>query len=81
MADFDAVGGSHPTASQCPFMARTYRQSHLLNMSGVPPTPDLRARMSGFRVIRAGLPSGSDVPIGTGGRGVMTLPGHSGRPI
>jgi hypothetical protein len=26
MADFDAVGGSHPTASQCPFMAEAVEE-------------------------------------------------------
>ena len=42
-------------------VARTYRQSHLLNMSGVSPTPDLRVRMSGIMSFSSGLPSGSDL--------------------
>jgi hypothetical protein len=61
---------------ECPRLARTYRQSHLLTMSGVPPTPDLRARMSGNPLFSSGLPPGSEVPGTVSDRGVLTQPGH-----
>ncbi len=37
-----------PMGCECPELAKTYRQSHLLTMSEVAPTPDLRTRMSGI---------------------------------
>ena len=41
---------------ESPVMAITRRQSHLLTMSEVAPTPDLRARMSGIVLFSSGLP-------------------------
>ncbi len=55
-------------------MARTYRQSHLRGTSGMAPTPDLLAAMSGFRLIPSGITSGSDLADTPGVRGVLTTP-------
>ena len=64
---------------QCksPVMARTYRQSHVRDTSGMAPTPDLLAAMFEFRLIPSGIASGPDVVDTLRVRGVLTLPGHS----
>ncbi len=59
-------------------MAKTYRSRHADATSGLAPTPDLLAAMSGFRLIPSGLPSGSDVAGATGIRGVLTQSGPTG---
>ncbi len=64
---------------ESPLLAITRRQSHLLTMSGVPPTPDLQARMSGIGWFSFGLPPSPEVPGATGVRGVLTHNGHRGR--
>ena len=55
-----------------PTLARTYRQSHLVAMSGMAPTPDFRVRMSGILSLSSGLPSGPDVADSPCVRGKMT---------
>jgi hypothetical protein len=55
----------------------TRRQSHLLTMSGMTPTPDLRAAMSEFGLIPSGITSGSDVTDTHRERGVLTHKRHS----
>ena len=60
---------------ECLLLAKTYRPSHLRGTSGMAPTPDLLAAMSGFRLIPSGIISGSDVPGTLGVRGVLT---HNG---
>ncbi len=62
-------------------MAKTHRQSHLRETSGMAPTLDLLAAMSGFRLIPSGITSGSDVPDAPGIREVMTQPGHCGQRV
>jgi len=57
-------------------MAITRRQSHLLTMSGVAPTSDLRARMSRISLFSSGLPPGPEVPGATGRRGLLTPNRH-----
>ncbi len=64
---------------ECRDLAITPRKSHHLTMSGVPPTPDLRARMSEFRLISSGLHSGPDVAGATGIRRVLNIPLEFGR--
>ncbi len=63
-----------------PLMAKTRRQSHLRSTSGMAPTPDLLAAMSGFRLIPSGLHSGPDVAGATGIRRVLTPSRHSDSP-
>ena len=53
-------------------MAMTRRQSHLLTMSEVTPTPDLQARMSGIVLLSSGVLSGPDMPGAPAIRGVLT---------
>ena len=61
---------------ECPGLAKTRRQSRLLTMSEVTPTPDLPARMSGIVLFSSGSPPGPDVVDNPRVRRLMTPNRH-----